>query len=83
MAECASRRPAAPGAGPDDAGYLLDLLARSPLLPEPSMRRHWQRLVPWLDLAERYALAGILLEAEHALQPPAAAGRGQGQHGRR
>ena len=82
MAECTSR-PAAHGAGPDDPRYLLDLLARSPLLPEPSLRQHWQRLVPWLDLAERYALAGILLEAEHALQPPAAAGRGEDQRGRR
>jgi hypothetical protein len=63
MAELPDRTPA-----PDDPGYLLGLLATSPLLPEAPLRRHWQRLVPWLTPAERYALAGILLDAEHALQ---------------
>jgi len=98
MTEDPSRHPAA-GGGPDDPSYLLDLLARSPLLPEPRLRHHWQHLMPWLDLAERYALAGILLEAEHALQPPpsgaasyggpqrapasGAASHGEGQRGRR
>lgn len=54
-------------AAPDDPRYLLHLLARSPLLPESGLRRHWQRLVVWLSPAERYALAGILLEVERAL----------------
>jgi hypothetical protein len=53
---------------PDDAHYLRRLLQRSPLLPEPRLRQHWQHLVPWLSPAERYELAGILLEAEQTVQ---------------
>jgi hypothetical protein len=52
--------------GQDDR--LAALIARSPVLADASLRRHWQRLVPWLPAAAREELAGILLEVELACQ---------------
>jgi hypothetical protein len=41
-------------------------VSRSPLLPEDQLRRHWQTLIPRLSTADRYTLAAILLDIEHA-----------------
>jgi hypothetical protein len=53
-------------ASPENDVWLRDLVQRSPLLPDASLRRHWQLLVPWLPIAARYELAAILLEIERA-----------------
>jgi hypothetical protein len=53
-------------AGRDD--WLVALIARSPLLPEATLRRHWRRLAAWLPAAARDELADILLEVEQACQ---------------
>jgi hypothetical protein len=52
-------------ASPEDPAWLSALVARSLLVPEPSLRAHWQRLIPWLPTAARYELAATLLEVEH------------------
>jgi hypothetical protein len=52
---------------PDDDAWLAALIDRSALLPQPVLRRHWRRVVPWLSTAARYELAAVLLETEHAL----------------
>jgi hypothetical protein len=52
---------------PENDAWLETLVQRSPLLPDPALRRHWQRLVPWLPVAARYELAAILLEIERAV----------------
>jgi hypothetical protein len=44
------------------------LIARSPVLADASIRKHWQQLVPWLPLAARDELTGILLDVEQACQ---------------
>jgi hypothetical protein len=44
------------------------LIARSPLLPDPALRRHWRRLAPWLPQAARDELVGILLDVEQTWQ---------------
>ena len=36
------------------------------LTPSGFLERHWQRVLPYLPVAQRYELAAILLEAEHA-----------------
>jgi hypothetical protein len=51
---------------PEDVEWLRALVARSPLLPEASLRRHWRRVIPWLPTALRYELAGILMDVEIA-----------------
>jgi hypothetical protein len=56
-----------PEASPDDPAWLHALVARSALLPDPALRKHWQRLIPWLPKAARYELAATLLEVEHRL----------------
>jgi hypothetical protein len=48
--------------------WLQGLIARSPVLADDPLRRHWQRLVPWLSAAARYELAGILLDVEQACE---------------
>jgi hypothetical protein len=48
--------------------WLAALIARSPVLTDLQVRRHWQRLVPWLPTAAREELAGILLDVEQACQ---------------
>jgi hypothetical protein len=48
----------------DDAQQLRDLIGRSALLPEASLRRHWQTVLDWLPPAARYELADILLSFE-------------------
>jgi hypothetical protein len=53
---------------PDDAEWLRELVRRSPLLADHAVRRHWERLIPVLQPPERYALAAILLDVEHACQ---------------
>jgi hypothetical protein len=50
--------------GRDD--WLAALIARSPVMADGEVRRHWQRLVPWLPAAAREELSGILLEVEEA-----------------
>jgi hypothetical protein len=52
----------------DGRDELEALIARSPLLPDAALRRHWRRLVPWLPPAARDELADILLDVEHACQ---------------
>jgi hypothetical protein len=53
-------------ASPENNAWLTELVERSPLLPDPVLRRHWLRLIPCLPLPARYELAAILLEIEHA-----------------
>lgn len=48
----------------DDPVWLRALVARSPLLADASLRKHWQRLIPHLPPAARYELADILQECE-------------------
>jgi hypothetical protein len=55
---------------PDDAEWLRALVARSPLLPEATLREHWARVIPFLPTALRYELAGILMEIEVACREP-------------
>ena len=55
-------------AAPDEPDWLREAVRRSPLLPERALRWHWERVIPFLPTAERYALAAILLEVEHACQ---------------
>jgi hypothetical protein len=52
---------------PENEAWLRALIERSALLPEPGLRRHWRRVLPWLPTAARYELAAILLDTEHAL----------------
>lgn len=51
---------------PDDPEWVRELVRHSPLLPEPALQRHWERVIPVLQAPERYALAAILLDIEHA-----------------
>jgi hypothetical protein len=51
---------------PDNTEWRSALVSRSPLLPDAALRRHWQKLIPWLPTAARYELAGILLDIELA-----------------
>jgi hypothetical protein len=53
-------------ASPEDDEWLSRLIERSPLLPDAALRRHWRVVLPWLRIEDRYALAGLLLEAEQA-----------------
>jgi hypothetical protein len=55
-----------PEASPDDAAWLCALVARSSLLPEPRLQKHWQRVIPWLPTAARYELAATLLGVEQS-----------------
>jgi hypothetical protein len=52
---------------PENDHWLRELIERSPLVPDLTLRRHWEQLVPWLPVAARYELAAILLDVEHAL----------------
>jgi len=45
---------------------LVALIARSPLLPDAVLRKHWQRVIAWLPPVARHELAEILLTAEEA-----------------
>lgn len=51
---------------PEDVEWLCQLVSRSQVLADDSLREHWQRIIPWMTIADRYALAAILLEVEHA-----------------
>jgi hypothetical protein len=51
---------------PENAEWLRALIRRSPVLSDPDLRRHWERLVPHLPVEARYTLAAILLDVEHA-----------------
>jgi hypothetical protein len=53
-------------ASPENDAWLRELVQRSPLLPDPALRRYWRLLVPWLPVAARYELAAILLDIERA-----------------
>ncbi|HEX8969839.1 MAG TPA: hypothetical protein VF937_18290 [Chloroflexota bacterium] len=55
-----------PEALPDNPRWLGSLVNRSAVLPDRTLRRHWLRLIPWLPAADRYTLAAILLDVEHA-----------------
>ena len=48
--------------------WLDALIARSPLMADAAMPRHWRRLVAWLPTAARFELASVLLDAERACQ---------------
>jgi hypothetical protein len=52
---------------PDSDAWLRQLIARSPLLADGDLRRHWQTLVPRLPRSARYELAAVLLEVEYSL----------------
>jgi hypothetical protein len=49
---------------PESDTWLKQLVDRTPLLPDPSLRRHWRRVIPFLPTALRYELAAILVEVE-------------------
>ena len=51
---------------PENDEWLRALVGRSPLLSDAVVRRHWTHIVPCLATAQRYTLAAILLEIEHA-----------------
>jgi hypothetical protein len=55
---------------PQDDRWLSTLVERSALIPEPELRRHWQRVIPWLSTPARYELAAILLDAEQRHAAP-------------
>ncbi len=59
-----------PAARPDDLDWLGALVGRSPVVPDARRRTHWLTLLPWLDTAERYALAATLLDVEQHLADP-------------
>jgi hypothetical protein len=52
---------------PENDAFLQNLVRRSPLLADESLRHHWERLIPHLSVPERYSLAAILLEVEQSL----------------
>jgi hypothetical protein len=52
---------------PENDEWLRALVQRSQLLPDATLRQHWQHLIPWLPTAARYELAAILLEIERAI----------------
>jgi hypothetical protein len=52
---------------PESDVWLQTLVDRTALLPDPSLRAHWRRVVPWLPPQARYELAAILLDIDHAL----------------
>jgi hypothetical protein len=54
-------------AAPENDAWLKQLVSRSPLVPDASLRRHWRTVIPWLPVALRYELAAILLDVEHTL----------------
>jgi hypothetical protein len=56
-----------PDGSPENDAWLTQLVERSPLLPEASIRGHWRRVIPSLPTALRYELAAILLRVEHTL----------------
>jgi hypothetical protein len=51
---------------PENDDWLRDLVQRSPLLADAALRRHWQRVIPWLPTAARYELAAILVDFDRA-----------------
>ena len=53
-------------ASPQDVEWLSQLVRRSPILHDKAIRRHWQKIIPWLSLEHRYVLAAILMEIENA-----------------
>jgi hypothetical protein len=52
---------------PENDRWLIDLVVRSPVLPDAALRRHWVRVIPWLPVVARYELAAILLGVDRAL----------------
>jgi hypothetical protein len=58
--------PSMANALPENDEWLRSLVGRSPLLSDTAVRRHWKHIIPWLTTADRYTLAAILLEIEHA-----------------
>jgi hypothetical protein len=52
---------------PENDDWLHELVKRSPLLPDETLRRHWQHVIPWLPIAARYELAAILLDVDRAV----------------
>jgi hypothetical protein len=67
VTESAGARPADGPALPDDLAWLDALVARSPLLPDARLRRHWRTVLPWLSTPARYKLAASLRSVEQAL----------------
>jgi hypothetical protein len=49
-----------------DSALIDALIARSPVLADPALKRHWRRLAPWLPPAARAELSDILLDVEQA-----------------
>ncbi|HET6317856.1 MAG TPA: hypothetical protein VFG86_15490 [Chloroflexota bacterium] len=52
---------------PDDPAWLSAVVRRSLLVPVRE-RRHWQRVIPYLSIAQRYELASTLLAFERWLE---------------
>jgi hypothetical protein len=52
--------------GPENLEWLIALVRRSPVIADEDLRRHWSVVVRWLSLDQRYTLAAILLDVEHA-----------------
>ena len=52
---------------PENTAWLSELVRDSELLPDRTLRAHWQRLIPVLSTAHRYELAAVLLEARTTL----------------
>lgn len=52
---------------PENNAWLRALVDRSPLLPDPLLKRHWKRIVPALPVPARYELAAILVGVERDL----------------
>lgn len=50
----------------EDTARLEVLVRGSPLLPDATLRKHWQKVIAWLPPAAKYELAEILRSAEDA-----------------
>jgi hypothetical protein len=57
-----------PEASPEDPAWLQTLVQQTPLLPDPGLRAHWIRVIPWLGVAARYELAAALRAVELEIQ---------------
>jgi hypothetical protein len=57
-----------PELSPEDPAWLQTLVERTPLLPDPRLRAHWLRVIPWLSVAARYEMAATLRAVELQMQ---------------
>jgi hypothetical protein len=66
---------------PEDPAWLQTLVEGTPLLPDPGLREHWTRVIPWLPIAARYELAATLREVEHHLALTPTLSQREREHG--